>query len=80
MGDMLEIALRSKLLVDNNKPANDNMLDQIELLGYVRPTSALDPQSPNFYDDAAAIGEALIKSRARSRIGRNRRKTSSSPW
>jgi hypothetical protein len=25
------------------------------------PLDALDPHSPNFYDDAAAIGEALIK-------------------
>ena len=25
------------------------------------PLAALDPKSPNFYDDAAALGEALIK-------------------
>jgi type IV secretion system protein VirD4 len=34
--------------------------DLTESAGF-NPLAALDPKSPNFYDDAAAIGEALIK-------------------
>ena len=41
------------------------MLNPFDVLGLgsagFNPLAALDPQSPNFYDDAAALGEALIK-------------------
>jgi type IV secretion system protein VirD4 len=40
------------------------MLNPFDVLGLgssgFNPLAALDPQSPNFYDDAAALGEALI--------------------
>jgi type IV secretion system protein VirD4 len=41
------------------------MLNPFDVLGLgsagFNPLAALDPTSPNFYDDAAALGEALIK-------------------
>lgn len=41
------------------------MLNPFDLLGLdsagFNPLALLDPKSPNFYDDAAALGEALIK-------------------
>jgi type IV secretion system protein VirD4 len=41
------------------------MLNPFDVLGLgsagFNPLAALDPDSPNFYDDAAALGEALIK-------------------
>ena len=41
------------------------MLNPFNVLGLgsagFNPLAALDPASPNFYDDAAALGEALIK-------------------
>ena len=41
------------------------MLNPFNVLGLgsagFNPLAALDPKSPNFYDDAAALGEALIK-------------------
>src|ERR1700726_4022169 len=41
------------------------MLNPFDVLGLCsegfNPLAALDPQSPYFYDDAAALGEALIK-------------------
>ena len=42
------------------------MLNPFDMLGLgsagFNPLATLDPTSPNFYDDAAALGEALIKS------------------
>src|SRR5271163_2111023 len=42
------------------------MLNPFNMLGLgsagFNPLAALDPKSANFYDDAAALGEALIKS------------------
>jgi len=41
------------------------MLNPFDVLGLgsagFNPLASLDPKSPNFYDDAAALGEALIK-------------------
>jgi hypothetical protein len=41
------------------------ILNPFNVLGFgsagFNPLAALDPKSPNFYDDAAALGEALIK-------------------
>src|SRR5471032_3075551 len=41
------------------------MLNPFDVLGLgsagFNPLATLDPKSPNFYDDAAALGEALIK-------------------
>jgi hypothetical protein len=41
------------------------MLNPFDVLGLgsagFNPSDTLDPKSPNFYDDAAALGEALIK-------------------
>src|SRR5580693_8186010 len=41
------------------------MLNPFDVLGLgsagFNPLAALDPDSPNFFDDAAALGEALIK-------------------
>src|ERR1700684_4251504 len=45
------------------------MLNPFDVLGLgsegFNPLAALDPQSPYFYDDAAALGEALIKLEAK---------------
>src|SRR5580693_4167562 len=45
------------------------MLNPFNVLGLgsagFNPLAALDPQSPYFYDDAAALGEALIKLEAK---------------
>ena len=45
------------------------MLNPFDVLGLgsagFNPLALLDPKSPNFYDDAAAIGEALIKVEAK---------------
>ena len=41
------------------------MLNPFDVLGLgsagFNPLALLDPKSPNFYDDAAALGEALIR-------------------
>ena len=48
--------------VVGNSPQHDYLLKNglIDSEGF-NPLDALDPESDNFYDDAAAIGEALIK-------------------
>ena len=54
------------------------MLNPFNMLGLgsagFNPLAALDPKSPNFYDDAAALGEALIKSSDKDPHWSSRRK------
>jgi type IV secretion system protein VirD4 len=57
--------LIASLLVDRGFDPRDPELPKLNIGALIEdgfnPLNALDPQSSNFYDDAAAIGEALIK-------------------